>query len=90
MWIEINFVLFLTEPYACTGNFPNDFKELCQRNNMPEDYIPRVVMRPRRPVSPTPPPAADEKPKAGKKDDKKNQPPPEPEPEPVLDVNGGT
>lgn len=57
---------------------------------MAEDYIPRVVMRPRRPVSPTPPPAADEKPKASKKDDKKNQPPPEPEPEPVLDENGGT
>ena len=82
-------VLFhLTEPYICTGQFHTDFQEMCRRNSMV--VIPGVVLRAHRPPSPSLAPPAEEKTKAGRKDDKKNQPPPEPEPEPEVDENGGT
>ena len=77
------------EPYSCTGQFVNDFSELCRRAKMV--VVPPVVPRPHRPVSP--PPVIQDEPKGkAKGGDKKKQAVeviPEPEVEPELDENGG-
>ena len=78
---------YFQEPYVCTGNLEADFSELCRRNNMA--VIPSVVSRPHRPPSPSQAPPPDETKGRKKGDDKKNQPPPEPEPEVLVDENGG-
>ncbi|KAK3095987.1 hypothetical protein FSP39_021669 [Pinctada imbricata] len=69
------------EPYNCTGNFQQDFTELCRRNNMAS--IPNVIHRARVPTFSAP---ESSKPEKGK--DKGKQAVPEPEPEPELDPEG--
>ncbi|XP_070183348.1 leucine-rich repeat-containing protein 71-like isoform X2 [Littorina saxatilis] len=68
------------EPHKCTGNFQNDFTEMCRRINLA--VIPPVVLRPRPPASV----AHDSKPDKG--GSKGKQAAHEPEPEPELNEDG--
>ena len=85
--MSLHIILSSLEPYVCTGCFQSDFNELCKREKL--NYIPPVVMRAHRPISPSSAPVIEERTKPGKKDDKKNAVIPEPEPEAELDENGG-
>jgi len=49
-------------PYSCTGHFQTDFAELCHRIEPPFVYTPAIILRPRRPRSPTGMPVIEEKP----------------------------
>ncbi|XP_064596070.1 leucine-rich repeat-containing protein 71-like isoform X2 [Liolophura sinensis] len=67
------------EPYACTGQFQNDFTELCRRSGL--TVIPPVIMRPRLPPSVTSHTPSEGKGEKGKKGQQQQQPEPDPEAE---------
>ncbi|KAL8568352.1 hypothetical protein ACOMHN_040925 [Nucella lapillus] len=69
------------EPHKCTGNFQNDFTELCRRLGMA--VIPPVMLRPRVPGASA---SHDSKPDRGGA--KGKQVVPEPEPEPEVNEDG--